>query len=433
MNITFDNILNVVSGRITSKRLNKALNHYEMHDSGDENLDDNNTADDYISIQMLDPTSPPAEGKFSSRRQSSPMGKHNASKFTAASTIDESRLEKSNREVSFHDKDSDGENKDQLSKDKPSEAIEKQTQTSLESDKNKAGVDFFHPKQPHKNVDDILKEISDLKEAKRNSLRLPNTLPTSMLRQEFNNKIEQKLANLLLLIMDDQVAITPQDLKENLKIVIKDINKLQGKVIDGHLKTKLLFQFLKEFRKIQEENQRKGDEGSPGGGEGDDSYAGSGNVEKSYSFDPSKQNNSKLFFETVDSRGNMSPNSDEKRRQMMMHNDSGYNKKPGKVYPQFQHPSKLNHNKSAGGFNANKNVKVQPNMKNKLNNVAANCGIKHTELSLRRAEEAASKKRLVGQGQGGRTVKNDKWIGKKNDMDLSDDDWVPSQHSQQRY
>ena len=47
------------------------------------------------------------------------------------------------------------------------------------------------------------------------------------------------------------------DLKKNLKIVVKDIDKLQGKFIDGHLKTKLLFQFLKEYRKLQEEKQQE--------------------------------------------------------------------------------------------------------------------------------------------------------------------------------
>lgn len=47
------------------------------------------------------------------------------------------------------------------------------------------------------------------------------------------------------------------DLKKNLKIVVKDIDKLHGKYIDGHLKTKLLFQFLKEYRKLQEEKQQE--------------------------------------------------------------------------------------------------------------------------------------------------------------------------------
>ena len=106
--------------------------------------------------------------------------------------------------------------------------------------------------EAQQNVDVILKEINDLKEAKKNSLNLPNTPPTSLLKFEFNNKIEQRLAQLLGLIMDDPNQQI-DDMKQNLRTVLKDIDQLQGKVIDGHLKTKLLFQFLKEFRKIQEE------------------------------------------------------------------------------------------------------------------------------------------------------------------------------------
>ena len=110
--------------------------------------------------------------------------------------------------------------------------------------------------QGQKNIGVILKEINDLKEAKKNSLNLPNTHPTNLLRREFNNKITQRLAELLGLIMDDPNPLI-DDMKKNLKIILKDIDKLQGKVIDGHLKTKLLFQFLKEFMNIQEDNDNQ--------------------------------------------------------------------------------------------------------------------------------------------------------------------------------
>jgi len=191
-----------------------------------------------------------------------------------------------------------------------------------------------------KSVNILLKEITDLKDAKSNSMNMVNNQVMMKYIAEINAKIEQRLKDLLNLIMDKDIEENmkenentkentkenkenlkenikengknlkenhkfddfgenltmnisnfnensiirnsenkeeeepdivedekevkrikdrermKEDLKKNLKLVVKDIDKLQGKFIDGHLKTKLLFQFLKEYRKLQEEKQQ---------------------------------------------------------------------------------------------------------------------------------------------------------------------------------
>ena len=161
-----------------------------------------------------------------------------------------------------------------------------------------------------KSVDLILNEIEELKEAKRNSLNMVDAQIMMKLIAEINNKIEKRLTKLLNLIVEADnenivkmnssqkteteknlgsfiskspkvsISVNPfdefniiedetelkrlktrekmkTDLRVNLKNVVKDIDKLQPKYIDGHLKTKLLLQFLKEYRKLQEEKQAK--------------------------------------------------------------------------------------------------------------------------------------------------------------------------------
>ena len=90
-----------------------------------------------------------------------------------------------------------------------------------------------------KTVDAILKEIEDLKEAKTNSYHMPKTPALKDLRLELNKRIEDRLAQLLYLIADD--PLRKNHLRENLGAVIRDINGLKGKILDGHLKTQLLF------------------------------------------------------------------------------------------------------------------------------------------------------------------------------------------------
>ena len=74
---------------------------------------------------------------------------------------------------------------------------------------------------------------------------------------------------------------------------------------------------------------------------------------------------------------------------------------------------------SGSGLNIDKMNKLQPNFKNKLSSFNQSAGIKHTETSLRRHYEANELKNK------GKNVKIEKWIGKKNETDISDDDWFP--------
>ena len=52
LNITFDNVMNLISGRISEKRLDKALNHFEIFISSDEK-DGEADEYDFISIQQM--------------------------------------------------------------------------------------------------------------------------------------------------------------------------------------------------------------------------------------------------------------------------------------------------------------------------------------------------------------------------------------------
>ena len=52
MNILFDNVLNLISGRISAKRLDKVLNNFELNTSSDEK-DEEVDEYDFISIQHV--------------------------------------------------------------------------------------------------------------------------------------------------------------------------------------------------------------------------------------------------------------------------------------------------------------------------------------------------------------------------------------------
>ena len=103
-------------------------------------------------------------------------------------------------------------------------------------------------------VDEILESIRSLKETKRELGNLPESPSVVQLREDLRVKMEKKLSQLLLHIMEDPSAST--DINRNLKTVLRDIDKLKGKVVEGHLKTRLLFQFLKEYKKIAHSNGR---------------------------------------------------------------------------------------------------------------------------------------------------------------------------------
>ena len=77
---------------------------------------------------------------------------------------------------------------------------------------------------------------------------------------------------------------------------------------------------------------------------------------------------------------------------------------------------------SSSGSNNNKLSNLQPNFKNKLGSLNHSTGVKHTETSLRRHYETNVFKNKT------KNVKVDKWIGKKNEADISDDDWLPMKH-----
>lgn len=101
-------------------------------------------------------------------------------------------------------------------------------------------------------ADQILEEIKTIKQARKNL----NASGDSS-KEELRGKLEKKLVQLLFIIMEDMPMT--QDINENIKSVIRDVDKLKGKVVDGHLKTRLLFQFLKEYKKLADE-QLKGSE-----------------------------------------------------------------------------------------------------------------------------------------------------------------------------
>ena len=105
--------------------------------------------------------------------------------------------------------------------------------------------------QHRSNFDQILEDIRKLKEIRRESLLTSNGNYT---REETKIKLEKKLTQLLYLIMEE--SPTSSDINENIKIVIRDVDKLKGRTIEGHLKTRLLFSFLKEYKQITEESAK---------------------------------------------------------------------------------------------------------------------------------------------------------------------------------
>lgn len=103
-------------------------------------------------------------------------------------------------------------------------------------------------------VDQILEDIRVLKDSRKEALQLPNANSVMQVLEEIQNKMEKKLRQLLFMIMEEQPI--GSDINENLKMVIKDVNKLKGKMLEGHLKTKLLFQFLKEYKTLLNDRGR---------------------------------------------------------------------------------------------------------------------------------------------------------------------------------
>lgn len=108
-------------------------------------------------------------------------------------------------------------------------------------------------------TDRILKEIIDIKEAKENTKQLPKANTVNRLQKRLNTRLEENLIKLLLIILDkneneiDDIKDKPEIVKDQIKLLLKNIDKLKGQMIDGHSKPKLLFKFLKEYKKLTEE------------------------------------------------------------------------------------------------------------------------------------------------------------------------------------
>lgn len=111
-------------------------------------------------------------------------------------------------------------------------------------------------------TDKILKEIAEIKEAKENTRELPKTVSVTHLQKKLNEKLEGCLLALLLRILERD-ALEGKDgksnqdfMKEQLKGLIKNIERLKGQMVDGHQKPKLLFRFLKDYKKLCEETEQ---------------------------------------------------------------------------------------------------------------------------------------------------------------------------------
>lgn len=120
--------------------------------------------------------------------------------------------------------------------------------------------DIFEDTKTQINKTDlILKEIKDINEAKENTKQLPKAITVVKLLKQLNSKLEENLIRLFLIILGKNqneiefIKDKPEIVKEHIKILLKNIEKLKGKMIDGHPKPKLLYKFLKEYKKLTEE------------------------------------------------------------------------------------------------------------------------------------------------------------------------------------
>lgn len=111
-------------------------------------------------------------------------------------------------------------------------------------------------------TDKILKEITEIKEGKENTRELPKTVSVTQLQKKLNEKLEGCLLSLLMRIlekdgMEGKEGKSNQEfMKEQLKGMIKNIDRLKGQMVDGHQKPKLLFRFLKDYKKLCEEKEQ---------------------------------------------------------------------------------------------------------------------------------------------------------------------------------
>lgn len=107
----------------------------------------------------------------------------------------------------------------------------------------------------------ILKEITDIKEAKENTKQLPKADTVTKIQRKLNVRLEENLIKLLLIIMDKgeneflEIKDKPEIVKEHIKMLLKNVDKLKGQMSGEHSKPKLLYKFLREYKKLVEENE----------------------------------------------------------------------------------------------------------------------------------------------------------------------------------
>lgn len=111
-------------------------------------------------------------------------------------------------------------------------------------------------------ADDLLNDLIHLKEAKESSGILPNPEAVVKLKNHINQRIEETLGKLLKLIMADSFSMSSlgtseKDFRSNIATLTRNIENIEGKYVDGMLKSRLLFQFLKEYKTIQEERENE--------------------------------------------------------------------------------------------------------------------------------------------------------------------------------
>jgi len=90
---------------------------------------------------------------------------------------------------------------------------------------------------------DLLKQIEEIKTTKEKFSKLTKEEDAIKLKKELNKKLEDKLNDLLYLILEeDSKGQDPSTMKDGLKKLLRNVDSLHGKkTSDGHLKSKLLF------------------------------------------------------------------------------------------------------------------------------------------------------------------------------------------------
>lgn len=135
---------------------------------------------------------------------------------------------------------------------------EDQTEIGIQANEYDIYEAWMQKQQPNK-TDTILKEIVDIKEAKENTKQLPKADTVNKLQKRLNVKLEENLIKLLMIVLDknehefEDIKDKPEVVKDQIKQLLKNIDKLKGQIIDGHPKEKLLYKFLKEYRNLTEE------------------------------------------------------------------------------------------------------------------------------------------------------------------------------------